>query len=252
MATILEVWERLDKLIRERTTTENGTELLFFDKMELSKKGTKVKRGAKYIIGAIDRGAAASIAIAINDFLLDDDNRITSKEDQKPKQYKLNVKIVDDVGPTVQLKRTAAKSTRIYSYDAVMDYLKNKEEQETGDHEDTAEECRTAQNKLAQHYLMTGDEYYYVTAFSGTAYRVSYHDVAERKNKQVSVGDILILVGATEIQTSGVGREGRNDKLTADSADVIAKVWWTFIRVLPEDLKEELRQKALKKAKGKA
>ena len=133
-----------------------------------------------------------------------------------------------------------------------MDYLKNKEELETGDHEDTAAECRTAQNKLAQHYLMTGDEYYYVTVFSGTAYRVSYHDTRERKNKQVSVGDILILVGATEIQTSGVGREGRNDKLTADSADVIARVWWTFIRVLPEDLREELRQKALKKAKGKA
>lgn len=252
MATILEVWERLDRLIRERTTGAYDLSLLYHDRMEVSKKGTKVRRGAKYIIGAVDSSAAVIFSNEIRNFLYDEKNYIIDKANQKPKPYKLNVKIVDNVGMTARLKRTTAKSTRIHSYDAVMEYLDDKEKLETGDHEDTAEACRRARQKLINHYIMTGDEYYYVTVFSGASYKVSYHDLESRQTKQVSVGDILILVGANEVQTNLTGRKERANKITESSEDVIAKVWWTFIRVLPDEIKEKLRLEAEKKAKGKA
>lgn len=249
MAKIVEVWEGLDKLIRARAAEENGIDILFHDKMELSEKGNRVIRGSKYIIGADDRNAALNLRVDILQYLQAPENQITAKENQKPKQYKLNVKIVDNVERTVKLKMTAAKNTRYYTYDAVMKYLDEKEQFEEGNHEDTAAECRKARQKLINHYLMTGDEYYYVTKFSGAAYRVNYYDTEKRQSNQVSVGDILILVGADEILTSDTKSRGeRADRLTAESADVIAKVWWTFIRVLPEEIKEELRQKANGKA----
>ena len=249
MATSATIWKRLDKLIMEQTAEGSGNNLLFVDRQTMKGGNNEIKRGSKYIIGSRDLNAAESLRNAITDFLKDDDNKINDIDTQEPKEYILNVKMIDNASMTARLKTTAAKSTMIYSYEDVMAYIDAKEAANEERHPDTAAECRSARNKVIQHFITTGDKYYYMTKFSGAAYRLSYYDFQEQKTKQVSVGDILILVGTEEIQTGYSGRKKRTNRLTVNSEDVIARVWHTYIRVLPDDVKERVEREKLEKEK---
>lgn len=238
MATVLEVWQRLNELIREQTTGATGLKLLFEDRQANQESSSKMKRGDKYIIGAIDIYSARNLQTAINDFLRDDHNKITDKKTQKPKEYRLNVKIVKDSSPDVYLMTYRACSTMVYSYKDIMEYLEKQAKK--GAH---ANEYQKAVQKLAMHYLLTLDEDYYVTKIGGESYKVRFFD--NTKTNHISVGDVLIIVGADTLEKWRKNYEifgtERADKIKKKSADVIASAENVFIRKLPEEKKEQLK-----------
>jgi hypothetical protein len=237
MATSAEVWERLRALIMEQTAEGSGNKLLFIDEQIKKDSETGIKRGDKYIIGSIDVNAADRLQTAINDFLRDDHNKITGKDTHKPKEYKLNVKIVKDSSPDVSLRTHQASSTKVYSFDDAIAYL-----DERAKRKKYKAECKFMKNCLAIYYLKTGEPSVYITKVGGYSYKVEYKDGSETF-RQISVGDILILVGADTLTTEPTGRKRRKDRLSKYSRDVIASARNIFIRKLPESVKKRLEAK---------
>lgn len=254
MATSAEVWERFKNLIMEQTAGGSGNHLLFTDKQIEKKSGTGIKRGDKYIIGSMDLNAAERLQTAINDFLQDDHNKITDKKTQKKKAYKLNVKILDGAAYHVVLSRNHAHSTMIGKTEDVLQYLSDKEtENEMFERFETAAEFSQARSKLAEYFLITGDTHVYLTKFGGVAYKVNYYDTAAKHRKQINLGDVLIIVGCRELTENAQMNKKRSDAVSKDSADVIAAANYVFVRKLPEDIKQHIREKEEReKAKGKA
>lgn len=254
MAKIVEVWENLKAYIDEECR-EYGKYVLFFEPYTQDKYEFSVKRGSKFIIGTTNKGAAEELKEGIAEFLEREENLINDQKTQKKKPYRLNVKILDGAAQHIVLRRNSAHSTLTCSIDGVMDYLSDKvDECALLERQEDEKEFREALSRVAAYKIQTGDTHVYLTKFSGAAYKVNYFDCNEMVNKQINLGDILIIVGATELSEIKKPNRRRSDALNRNSEGVIAAANYILVRELPEEIKERLRREAEEKAKaeGKA
>lgn len=253
MAKVKEIWEGV-KVHIDALCGNYGSHVLFFEEYTKDKFDLSVKRGSKFVIGTPDRHAAEMIKEGIGEYLKREENLINDLKTQKKKAYKLNVKILDGAAYHVVLSRNHAHSTMIGKTEDVLQYLSDKEtENEMFERFEDAAEFSQARSKLAEYFLITGDTHVYLTKFGGVAYKVNYYDTAAQHRKQINLGDVLIIVGCRELTENAQMNKKRSDAVSKDSADVIAAANYVFVRKLPEDIKQHIREKEEReKAKGKA
>ena len=187
------IWEAVDNAVDKSVKSEDA-ELLFYEPVKLGLED-RFLAGSKNIVSVGTPEAAMELANSIREALDAPDLHVRDAKTGERRPYKIKIKIIQaealslTISDAYRVGRISLKSCDEY----ISEMLQRKI-MELGGGAVREKELQDALNIISRRRRERPDHIVVMRTNTGLAYRVTYYNNREHRRKQLSVGDVLIVV----------------------------------------------------------